>query len=77
MSVNTDDAGHRASITVGSDVFPYTDAACTREGASLRLKDPISETADRSPHLFAGYDLRSSHKQYLDSIDAFLRKHQG
>ncbi|HEY5948957.1 MAG TPA: alkaline phosphatase family protein [Kofleriaceae bacterium] len=77
ISVQVDGSGVRQSITVGSDVWPYLDSACTNEGAGLRLIDPISETANKSPHLFAGYDLRSSHDQYLTSIDAFLRKHQG
>ena len=36
----------------------------------------ISETADRAPHLFEGYDLRDSADAYLRSIDAFLKEHQ-
>jgi phospholipase C len=79
ITVETDDVGKRLSITVGGETWPYADMACTNTSGSLRpvTKDPISEAADKDPQLFAGHDLRDSHDQYLSSIDAFLRKHQG
>ena len=65
----------RTAISVDGVDWPWT-PDCEYEGP-LRLADPISEAANKDPHLFGDQDLRSSHRQYLDSIDAFLRKHQG
>lgn len=72
--VNHDDAGNRTSITSDGVDYPWTDA-CELQGAALRTADPISEIADRNPAVFEGYtDLRPSHRQYIDSIDRFLRQ---
>lgn len=43
---------------------------------SLRFADPISETADKYPELFAGLDLRADHQPYLNSIKKFLEENQ-
>ncbi|NVB81375.1 MAG: alkaline phosphatase family protein [Kofleriaceae bacterium] len=76
ITVEADDEGNRVSITVGGEVWPWNETECELMGASLRT-DPISETADRAPEVFAGYaDLRPHAETYLTSIDAFLRKHQ-
>jgi hypothetical protein len=76
ITVETDSTGNRIAINVDGTDWPWS-SACENEGAALRYKDPISETADKSPHLFNGGDLRSSAEHYLTSIDAFLRTHQG
>jgi phospholipase C len=75
LEVKTDDTGARVAVVVDGVEWPWT-SACESDNA-LRFKDPISEAADLDPTLFQGLDLRSSHSQYLDSIDAFLKKHQG
>ena len=75
ITINNDNNGNRVSITAGGVEYPWTEA-CELSGAALRPTDPISQTADKKPHLFEGRDLRSSHREYLASIDAFLRKHQ-
>ncbi len=75
ITVNSDENGNRVSITSAGVDYPWTEA-CELQGAQLRTADPISEIADRKPELFAGLDLRPSHREYVSSIDAFVRKHQ-
>jgi len=79
ITVNSDDNGNRVSITSGGVDYEWTEA-CELSGASLRTMDPISQVADRHPQIFVdGFsdgDLRSSHREYINSIDRFLRKHQ-
>jgi phospholipase C len=74
--VNTDSEGNRISITSEGVDYPWDDS-CERQGAALRTMDPISQVADRFPHLFSlAPDLRPAHKEYIASIDRFLRAHR-
>jgi phospholipase C len=75
VEVNADSNGNLTSITAGGVDYPWSDA-CEKQGAQLRPQDPISQAADRNPELFAGLDLRSSHREYLASITNFLKKHK-
>lgn len=75
IEINNDANGNRVSISAGGVDYPW-DETCELKGAALRTADPISETADKHPHLFAGLDLRSSHREYVASIDRFLKANQ-
>jgi phospholipase C len=78
IEVKTDANGITTAISVDGTDWPWTESACQLEGAGLRtFNDPISAAADKDPTLFGGLDLRSSHAQYLNSIDEFLKKNQG
>ncbi len=72
ITVNRNSNSVRTSITASGMDWPWS-TTCIEEGrGSGRLLDPISEAADRNPHLFEGFDLRGEHEPYLRSIETFL-----
>jgi phospholipase C len=72
ITLNRDEAFRLQSITGSGMEWPWS-VTCIEEGKGMgRLLDPISEAADRNPHLFEGYDLRDQAVPYLQGIDRFL-----
>jgi phospholipase C len=76
ITLNRDERFVLQSISGSGMEWPWS-THCIEEGKGMgRLLDPISEAADRHPHLFEGFDLRADYGPYMRSIDTFLANHK-